>query len=381
MRDSSALVRKATTHTAEAELLLRVARTAADTQVIDRLLPSIRDWPWFHRQVLKHGLSALAHRHLAGHGAALPEAVQDQLARRSRRVTFHNMKQTRELLRVTDTLESKGIPVIPFKGPALALWGYGDVSLRRFGDLDMLVPYEQVGDARQCLERSLGYASHKTFANGEAQAFVDTGMGWEFVHENRGAVVELHWSFFFNIYPFALQPADVWARHTTRPVGGSAVRSFDTIDMLLYLCYHGLKHRFASLKWIVDVREWVRAHPLLDWDVAFARAEDVRCRRAVHVALLLAHDLLDLSLDREVLRRARADGHAEALVRQIMGGWLFAAPGNGGTETMEDILFHIRSCDKPWHGWPFVWHYLKLAGQSAAQRLASGAEEKIEPRE
>jgi len=369
MRESSALVRKATIYTAEAELLLNVARTATDTQVIDRLLPSIRDWPWFHRQVLKHGLSALAHRHLAGHGAALPEAMQDQLATRSRQVAFHNMKQTRELLRVTDALESDGIPVIPFKGPALALWGYGDVSLRRFGDLDMLVPYERVGDARQCLESALGYASHKTFANGEAQAFVDTGMGWEFVHEKLGSVVELHWSFFFKIYPFALQPADVWARHTPRPVGGREVRSFDTIDMLLYLCYHGLKHRFASLKWSVDVREWVRAHPSLDWDLAFARAEDIQCLRAVHVALLLAHDLLDLSLDREVLRRARADRQAQHLVEEIVEGWLFAELEETATETIEDILFHVRSCDKLRHGWPFVWHYLKLGGESMLQRF------------
>ncbi len=353
----------------EAALLFSTAQTTVKRQNISDLLPNVDDWSWFERQTLKHGLSALVHRHLSNYNDEVPDSLLQNLEQQARQVAFHNMRQTQELLRVTKVLEANDIPVIPFKGPALALWGYGDVSLRTFGDLDLLVPYELILDARQCLEQDLGYASHKTFVDGEAQTFVDTGMGWEFIRERPRSVVEIHWSFFFDIYPFALQPGEVWERHVTRIVGGQPVRSFDTTDMLLYLSYHGLKHRFGALKWVVDVREWVLSHPEITWSVVWKRAEEARCLRAVHVALLMADLPQGKPLPDEALREARSDDRAAKLVKQIVDGWLFAEPENSQTETFEDVWFHVRSCDRLVHGIPFVWHYMKLGGQSFVQRL------------
>ena len=360
-------------HATEKELVLQLARTTADRDRIVALIAKKPDWPWVQRQLARHGLTRQAAMQLSDVGAHVPDEVQAFLTQRTRHVIVENMRQTQELLRVLKALEEAGVPAMPFKGPALALWGYGDVSLRRFGDLDILVPYDKVQEARDCLEGSLGYQSYRSFTENDAQEFVDTQMGWEFVREEPRSVVELHWSFFFSIYPFDLRPDDVWERHTRRMVGGQPVRSFDPVDKLLYLCYHGMKHRFASLKWVLDVSQWIRAHPALDWGVVFARARRTRCLRAVYLSRLLVMDLLGGDFPDAVRAKARQDQTAQRLAQQIVDGWLFAEPGEGGTDTLEDILFHVRSCDRPWQAWPFVWHYCRLGLEGLLKRLNAPA--------
>ena len=44
-----------------------------------------------------------------------------------------------ELQRVMEVLGATGVPVLALKGPALAVQAYGDVSLRSYGDVDVLV--------------------------------------------------------------------------------------------------------------------------------------------------------------------------------------------------------------------------------------------------
>ena len=47
--------------------------------------------------------------------------------------------KTAELVRIVKRFEKKGIPVLPFKGPVLALQAHGNVGSRHVGDLDMMV--------------------------------------------------------------------------------------------------------------------------------------------------------------------------------------------------------------------------------------------------
>ena len=63
---------------------------------------------------------------------------------------------TRELTRISALLENNGVCVIPWKGPILAAAAYGDVALRQFGDLDILVREQDAMRAKDLLLAS-GY--------------------------------------------------------------------------------------------------------------------------------------------------------------------------------------------------------------------------------
>ncbi len=70
----------------------------------------------------------------------VPPAVMTHLRNEFLLNSSRNMKLTRELLFIIDNFDAKGIPIMPFKGPVLAEQVYGDIALRSFVDLDLLVP-------------------------------------------------------------------------------------------------------------------------------------------------------------------------------------------------------------------------------------------------
>ncbi|GAG91885.1 unnamed protein product, partial [marine sediment metagenome] len=72
-----------------------------------------------------------------------PEAVPDDTLEQLRAYFLTNAKRnlflTGKLLRLLELLKDNGILAVPFKGPVLAESVYGDLSLRQFADLDILV--------------------------------------------------------------------------------------------------------------------------------------------------------------------------------------------------------------------------------------------------
>ncbi|RXM21985.1 hypothetical protein EO238_26195, partial [Citrobacter sp. AAK_AS5] len=57
------------------------------------------------------------------------------------------------LLRLQQLMESHGIRLVPIKGPVLARLAYGDVALRQFEDLDLIVRRPDLVCAVDLLER------------------------------------------------------------------------------------------------------------------------------------------------------------------------------------------------------------------------------------
>jgi hypothetical protein len=56
-----------------------------------------------------------------------------------------------QLLQTLELLRESGIQTVPFKGPALAVQAYGDLSLRQYDDLDLLIHEADVPRAYQLL--------------------------------------------------------------------------------------------------------------------------------------------------------------------------------------------------------------------------------------
>ena len=87
-----------------------------------------------------HRLSAILSCQVQQHAAArVPETIRLCLIERFRAQTIRNFELTRELLEVLSVLEKSGVGALAFKGPVLAQQLYGDLSLREFLDLDILV--------------------------------------------------------------------------------------------------------------------------------------------------------------------------------------------------------------------------------------------------
>jgi len=346
----------------EARLLATCARTQdspSAEQERERVLAQELDWEWIHEQVRRHGIAPFVARHLASHDDQVPADLLGAWKDEARTIAFRNLARMRELQRLVHMLETRDIPVIPFKGPLLAETAYGDVTYRRFVDLDILVHRDDIQRAKACL-RDAGYSPHRELSADEELEHIDSRKGYEFVHNENGGVVELHWAFFFDIYGFDLDPEGAWKRHRTARVGGTEMRTMGPEDLLIYLCAHGTKHRWMHIKWIADVAEHVRSHPDLDWGTVESRARSIGYWRVVCLGAHLADGLLEMPTPPSVEQAARTDRRVPSMARQVVDEWLFRSPHAEPASVWSTFWFHIKETDSWTKRLPYINHYAHL---------------------
>jgi hypothetical protein len=129
--------------------------------------------------------------------------------------------------------------------------------------------------------------------------------------------VEVHWAFTRRYWPFPFDFACLWAHRTTISLEGTTVGIFSPEELLLILCVHGTKDRWAALKWVCDVAELLRIHPAMDWGRVMEQARTSGGIRTLLLGLSLAHTLLGADLPKDVEHRIQAAPVVHALAMQV----------------------------------------------------------------
>lgn len=271
---------------------------------------------------LAHGVLPLLARRVAGRpsgargkGPELPDGLADRLARRRRDISFRNLHQLSLLVEVSEDLEAAGVPVLAFKGPALAATVYPELGLREFVDLDVLVA-ERHRDRAIAALRSRGFESPRT------RGGTDEGNGYAvpLVREEDGCHLDLHWRLAPEHRALAPDPRGVRLRARYVEVQGRRLRVPRPEDHLLLLAVHGAKHGprpWPKLKWVADVGWLLRREADADWDAGLGRARDVGCGRALLLAVALARNLLDVEAPAPLASALRSDPEAGRLARDV----------------------------------------------------------------
>ena len=98
------------------------------------------DLPALEALAVRHNVTALLYRRLKQVPAALiPAGLMQRLHDLYFASALRGHRMTGLLLQTLDLLQESGIQAVPFKGPALAVQAYGDLSLRQYDDLDLLI--------------------------------------------------------------------------------------------------------------------------------------------------------------------------------------------------------------------------------------------------
>jgi hypothetical protein len=272
----------------------RVALGPGEREEVRACLDAGIDWDRLLRVARWHGLRPLLHRHLAG-CEGVPRPVQVELWGEAEAIARANRAMAAELARILALFDSAGIKALPYKGPTLAVRAHGEVALREFGDLDILVPRVQVRRARDMLCAG-GYEREYALAPDIEDAYLESGAQYHLVVRapDGGPVVELHWKTDPDYPAERLDGEGGW--EGARAIG--ALRTFADEDLLLVLCIHGSKHFWSSLGWLADVAEILRSPCEVDWDRFVARSDAMGASRRVGVGLGLAAGLLGAPLAR-----------------------------------------------------------------------------------
>jgi hypothetical protein len=283
----------------EQGLLLCCARARlgqADRERLRDLLRAGPSWGPLRRLADYHGLSPLLYHHLSACASDLcPPDVLRSWRATAVSVLTANMRLCAELVALVQLFRREGIGVAAFKGPVAAAAYYGHLGARTFADLDLLVPPDQAHDACAALVRA-GYAPLYPLRPGWDEVYRRRNCERVFERAEPPATVDLHWGLLPPGYAFTPAASELWGRLGSVRLGGTDVPTLGPEDTLLFFCLHAAKHDWASLHWLCDLAEFLRARPDVDWDWALATAERGGALQLVQVGLRLARDLLGAPL-------------------------------------------------------------------------------------
>jgi hypothetical protein len=259
----------------------------------------------------------LVYQQLERHASDLtPPDVLAHLKKHYLENAARNTVLTAELCRLLDRFASSGIEAIPYKGPVLALFAYGNVALRRFVDLDVIVYKHDVLPAREILLDE-GYAPSKSLSLSQHELLLRTQHNLQFSRDNHRLIVELHWDVAPHLFASSVNTDQLWQNLITLDLNGSQVKAFSTADLLFSLCVHGSRHLWERLGWICDVAELL-ARQTFDWTTLLKRAAAADCERMFLLGLYLAERLLDAPLPDEIKQRCASDPRLESLADNVV---------------------------------------------------------------
>lgn len=279
----------------EFKLLLACCRVQFDGGARDharKACADVRDWNMVLQLAIRHNVSSLlCHGLDESCNDLVPTEFVAELRDSMKANAVRNLSLTRDLLEVTQSLAVAGIAAIPYKGPTLAIGAYGNLALREFVDLDLLVRFADVVAARDVLLRN-GWRPEYQMSIEQEAIYLRQTCEYNFYRSPQSAV-ELHWQIVPPHLCVAFDMDQWWTRTKSTRLGGQRLLALNEADLLLSLCVHGTKHLWSSLHWLCDIAELVRTSSGLDWDLLAAEARTVGAERILHIALQLSAKLLD----------------------------------------------------------------------------------------
>jgi len=334
----------------ELQLLTACARSVVDEHARTAMSYALQqepNWSVVHTLAVQHKVVPLLARSLQQIDASLvPESVvialRDSAAASAQRTLF----LTGELLRVLELLEAACIPAVTLKGPGLAAVAYGNIGLRQFDDLDVLVRRRDLLLAKQKLAAH-GYCSLLSLTQRQEAAYVRSQYVYPLIHHEQGVVVELHQDVRPRYFAFRPERDALWNGLSSMHLGGKEIRAFSLEELLIILCVHGTNHCWERLAWICDIAELLRAQPAINWQGLLLRARELGAERMVLLGLALAHNVLDTSLPKPIDECIAADPSVSDLATQVII-WLDRPVDQPLTNAMR-VRFHLRAREQLRH--------------------------------
>ncbi len=204
----------------------------------------------------------------------------------------------RELPAVAVAIDSAtSAPAIVLKGPAISDRLYPDPALRPYGDLDLMVARESLGDAKTALS-AIGYEEQ-----------IQLRPGWEVAHGHtidlvravgrKSVHVEVHWRVSDDRVGEAMSHAAL--SEAAERVPGTPGAAFPSLpDQLLICALHLMSHREKRLAWLEDIRRINLLATEEEWEAGFLRAQELGLLWVLNRALDYVERYLGLTADRPI---------------------------------------------------------------------------------
>lgn len=202
------------------------------------------DWQEFCRLCKAHSVEGIVYAVLRKARIEMPIEVKERLGKGYLAAVYASHIQSQAFAEISQALEEKKIPFIPFKG-AVIRSVYPNPELRTMGDIDILVRREDMGACHDILtDRGFHLAENVN----------------EWLYVKAAVRIELHERFFYlegfkSILDLSVFD-DIWER--TAFDGEAACREIDIHDHYALLLLHMAKHSAAGfgMRMVLDIAAW-----------------------------------------------------------------------------------------------------------------------------
>lgn len=336
----------------EQRLILECSRSEMSGAQIERVkavLEAAPDWDYLIKTCHQNGVLPLVSANLLQKfGDLLPPDIREHLAVQFQEHTQHNLFMTAKLLEIARVFSEAEIPLLPFKGPVLAMRAYGNLSLRQFVDLDILVQPKNFDEAiEQMVGRGYRAVSKIPWMKRKALFFAgrkDIGL----ISDDQKARIELHWKLSGSHFALPLELNQLWERLEEINLGGVKLKTLAFADLFVYLCLHGSRHGWERLGWICDLHELIRAEQKMgreiDWREISVHARRHGCEKVVDLGLLLVREFFGLETDFPADEKIGRGATFDKILGQIQNK--IFAKDQTKTEIGDWYLYHLALKEK-----------------------------------
>jgi Uncharacterised nucleotidyltransferase len=330
---------------------------------IQQILRHGVDWERLLELAHHHGLVPLLYRRLSNMMDATHSPGLEALRRKDQSNAHRALWLTVELLNICRHLQARGLEVLPYKGPVLAEALYGNVALRQFSDLDLLIRSDDLPRIKVALAE-LGYAPGLRLAQAAERDYLKSGYEYTFDGARGRNLLEIKWQILPRFYAIGFDVSDFFRRAVAVRIEGQTLHTLCDQDLMLVLCVHAAKHAWRQISWLSDIAHLARSRAL-DWVALRTQAERLGILRIVTQTFLLAHDLLGAELPAQLGAQKDADALTQRIVKLIVADEEFDPETIAYFRLMTEL--RERSRDRA----SFWWRLLVTpgAGEWSAVRL------------
>jgi putative nucleotidyltransferase-like protein len=313
------------------------------------------DWHELLQRAEQHGVLPLVARNLNAHARGLPTEIAQQLRSADDATVRRNLWFASELVRIADYLDRKHLRAVPYKGPVLAQLVYGDLALRSFNDLDLLITPADFERTKQALAE-LGYRPAEELSPPVERFWLRRGYEHAFDGAAGKNLVELQWGVLPYFYAVDLKIDDLLARSGRISVGRRELSCLSPEDSLLVLCLHAAKHLWTRLIWVCDIAETLRTQTI-DYPLVLSWAQSLGILRIMGISFWLAEHLLEADVPQPAQQVMTIDPEVPLLGQQFAARLAGSATYDLNSSEYFRLILRLRErrADRWRYLWRLVW--------------------------
>ncbi len=313
----------------EEELVVLCAQTPLMDSAkarIQTLLEKSVVWADCHQFAQAHEITPLFFHTLFTHWKRTPPSTFiDSLRQWYQQHSIRNLMVTAELLKFQNFCKELDLPMLVIDGPVLAKQAYGDVRLRQYDRLDVIV---QADDMSRMVDLLLEN-NYVRIAVTEPETFDDYAA---FAHRSHLFNFGLHSRVWPRKFDGGVTLDGAWDRLT--PVWFTEREAVSTLgggELLVYLCAQGAIRGWSKLADVCDVNQLLRSRATFDWGAVVQQIERAHDASGLLLGLALARSLFGTALPDGIAALIVKDSQIIARAAEVRAGLRSRVPESGAT--------------------------------------------------